>query len=194
VSVPPDDARAAAPARAAGEDGAAALRERLRGYVGLQVEPPVVAPEPVNRAMVRNWCEAVGDTNPVYLDAEAAARSPHGGLVAPPAMIQAWFFPPLGTVRPAPGSLMAEIIDLVRRSGYPSVVATNSDQRHHRYARHGERLVRRTSLTDVSEQKRTRLGTGFFLTTQATIEDERQDVVCSLDYRRFYFRPERAGP
>jgi acyl dehydratase len=189
--VPADRTEPGAAAEATAEDGAA-LRERLLGYIGLQVEPPVVAPEPVNHAMVRNWCEAVGDTNPVYLDAEAAARSPHGGLVAPPAMIQAWFFPPLGTVRPAPGSLMAEIIDLVRRSGYPSVVATNSDQRHVRYARHGERLERRTSLTDVSEQKRTRLGIGFFLTTQATIEDERQDVVCSLDYRRFYFRPAAA--
>ena len=40
--------------------------------------------------MIRNWAEAIGDANPVYTDAEFAARSVHGGLVAPPAMAQVW--------------------------------------------------------------------------------------------------------
>ena len=44
----------------------------------------------MNLPMIRNWAEAIGDANPVYTDAGAAARSVHGGLVAPPAMAQVW--------------------------------------------------------------------------------------------------------
>ncbi len=48
------------------------------------------ARDPVNFPIIENWIEAIGDDNPVYADAEFAARSVHGGLVAPPAMIQVW--------------------------------------------------------------------------------------------------------
>ena len=40
--------------------------------------------------MIRHWCDAVDDRNPVYTDAAYAAKSCHGGIVAPPAMLQAW--------------------------------------------------------------------------------------------------------
>ena len=44
---------------------------------------------------IRNWTDAIGDTNPLYTDAEFAARSVHGELVAPPAMVQVWTMPGL---------------------------------------------------------------------------------------------------
>ena len=169
----------------------AALLEYLRSHIGADVEPPVVADEPVNRAMVRNWCEAVGDTNPVYLDAEAAARSRHGGLVAPPTMIQAWFFPTLGTVRPPAGSLMSTLVHMLRDAGHTSLVATDSEQRYVRYVRHGERLTRRTTLAAVSDRKTTKLGAGYFVNTEAVVADGAGEPVCVIEYRRFYFRPDR---
>jgi uncharacterized protein len=167
----------------------AALLPYLRSHIGDDVEPPVVADEPVNRAMVRNWCEAMGDTNPVYLDASAAARSRHGGLVAPPTMIQAWFFPTLGTVRPPAGSLMSTLVQALRDAGYTSLVATDSDQRYVRYVRHGELLTRRTTLAAVSDRKTTRLGAGFFVNTEAVVTTDGGDLICVIGYRRFYFRP-----
>ncbi len=45
---------------------------------------PCAADDPVNVPMIRHWVEAMGDTNPVYLDAEAAAASGRDGVVAPP--------------------------------------------------------------------------------------------------------------
>ena len=61
------------------------------------------APDVVNGQMIRHWCAAMGDSNPVYQDAEAAKNSIHGGIVAPPAMMNAWtmppFVPPLVVVR-----------------------------------------------------------------------------------------------
>ena len=52
--------------------------------------PPRAARDPVNLPMIRNWTEALGDDNPVYADPAAAVAAGHGGLVAPPAMVQAW--------------------------------------------------------------------------------------------------------
>ncbi|HVA90632.1 MAG TPA: MaoC family dehydratase N-terminal domain-containing protein [Chloroflexota bacterium] len=38
----------------------------------------------IERGAVRRFAEAIGDPHPLYLDEEAAKRSRHGGLIAPP--------------------------------------------------------------------------------------------------------------
>ncbi|HXT38058.1 MAG TPA: MaoC family dehydratase N-terminal domain-containing protein [Chloroflexota bacterium] len=38
----------------------------------------------IERGAVRRFAEAIGDPNPFYVDEEAAKRSHHGGLIAPP--------------------------------------------------------------------------------------------------------------
>ncbi len=63
------------------------LEAALRGFVGAVIGPPQVGPDLVDAAMIRHWCEAMGDRNPAYLDPEAASRSVHGGIVAPPVML-----------------------------------------------------------------------------------------------------------
>src|ERR1700744_3036902 len=39
----------------------------------------------VTAGMVADFCFSIGETNPLYLDAEAARKGPYGGLIAPPA-------------------------------------------------------------------------------------------------------------
>lgn len=50
----------------------------------------VYAWDQVNEPMIRQWCEVMGVNNPLYTDAAYAAGTEHGGIVAPPAMLQAW--------------------------------------------------------------------------------------------------------
>jgi acyl dehydratase len=38
---------------------------------------------PVEHDPIRRWCHMVGDTNPLYLDLDAAASGPHGAVIAP---------------------------------------------------------------------------------------------------------------
>ena len=71
------------------------LLSRLRGILGVRLGDPIVARDPVNLPMIRHWCDAIDDRNPVYTDPELAARSLHGGIVAPPTMLQAWTMPGL---------------------------------------------------------------------------------------------------
>jgi uncharacterized OB-fold protein/acyl dehydratase len=148
---------------------------------------PRAGRDPVNLPMIRNWIEAIGDTSPVWTDPAAAAASGHGGLVAPPAMIQVWTMPGLHRGRPDDDPLgqMSQVLD---ESGYTSVVATNCDQVYHRYLRHGEQVSVRASLLDVTGPKRTALGEGWFVTTRSTwyAGDE---PVATMDFRILKFRP-----
>ena len=41
----------------------------------------------LTREMVRRYCEALDETNPLYTDDEAAAAGPHGTILVPPALI-----------------------------------------------------------------------------------------------------------
>lgn len=59
---------------------------------------------PVEASHIMMFARAIGDTNPVYQDAEAAANSPAGGIVAPPTFLQSVAqFDPNYFLRPKPG-------------------------------------------------------------------------------------------
>ncbi len=149
---------------------------------------PRLARDPVNLPMVLNWLEAIGDANPVYTDPDAAERAGHGGLVAPPAMVQVWTMGGLRGQR-TPDDPLGAMMTVLDEAGYTSVVATNSDQTYHRYLRHGEHLAVTTRLEDVVGPKRTALGEGWFVTTRSTwhVGDE---VVAEMRFRVLKFRPE----
>ncbi|MGB6456951.1 MAG: OB-fold domain-containing protein [Streptosporangiaceae bacterium] len=159
---------------------------------------PRLARDPVNLPMIRAWTDAVGDANPVYTDAKVAAGSVHGGLVAPPAMVQVWTMPglgPPGSGRPAgddPLGLMTAALD---DAGFTSVVATNCDQTYARYLRPGEQLVVRAELLDVTGPKRTALGEGWFVTTRSSWYSG-AELVATMDFRvlKFHASPEGASP
>jgi acyl dehydratase len=105
------------------------LLDRLRAMIGAQ-NAPDVARDAVNPAMIRHWCDAMEDANPVYTDPELAAKSIHGGLVAPPAMLNAWTMPGLpGRKGSDPSMSPMRALD---EAGFSSVIATNSE---HEYLR-----------------------------------------------------------
>lgn len=148
------------------------------------------ARDPVNQAMINNWVEAIGDTNPIYTDAELAATTVHGGLVAPPAMAQVWTMFGLHGSRPDddPLSAMTAILD---EAGFTSVVATNCEQTYHRYLRPDERVAVASRLSDVVGPKRTALGAGWFVTTQSTWYVG-EEPVAEMMFRVLKFRPTSA--
>jgi uncharacterized protein len=148
---------------------------------------PRPARDPVNLPMIRNWAEAIGDANPVYTDAEAATRSVHGGLVAPPAMAQVWT---MRGLHPAPDDddPMGRMSAVLDEAGFTSVVATDCEQEYHRYLRHGEQVAVRSRLESVTGPKRTALGEGWFVTTRSTWYSGTEPVASML-FRILKFRP-----
>jgi len=167
----------------------AALLARLRAFEGRQVGPPLPARDPVNQAMIRHWCDAMGDALPVYTDPVAAEASIHGGIVAPPAMLQAWamqgYAPPVIEGRSGQDELLA----LVEGAGFTSVVATDCDQEYARYLRPGDLLVETKTIDAISEEKQTALGVGHFITTTSTYADQSGEVVGVMRFRILKFKP-----
>jgi uncharacterized OB-fold protein/acyl dehydratase len=176
----------------ASEDSAAQIRAAAERIIRRGESRSRFARDPVNLPIIENWLEAIGDTNPVYADAEFAAASVHGGLVAPPMMAQVWTMVGLNQAREA-GDPTGEMVKLLDEAGYTGVVATNSDHVFHRYLRHGERVAVTVSLTGLTGPKRTALGEGWFFTTRQSWYSG-DEVVATMDFRILKFRPQQGGP
>lgn len=167
------------------------LEQKLAAYVGIEIGPPAPAPEPVNESMIRHWCEAMGDANPVYVDAAAASRSVHQGLVAPPTMLQGWTLRGIEMADPTQmrRNKQTELHELLSSYGYTSVVATNCDQTYVRYLRPGDRLTATTTIESISEEKATALGIGYFINTRDVYRDQDGAEVGSMLFRVLKFKP-----
>lgn len=167
------------------------IRERAAQIAAAGDSSPQVARDPVNLPMIRNWAEAVGDENPVYVDADAARAAGHDRLVAPPAMVQVWTMRGLGQPHPSDDPL-GQTMDLFDEAGYTAVVATNCEQTYHRYVRHGERLSMVTALETVAGPKRTALGEGWFMATRHTWHSG-DEPVAEMSFRMLkYLAPSSA--
>jgi uncharacterized protein len=153
---------------------------------------PRLGRDPVNQPMVNNWVEAMGDRNPVYVDAEAAVASEHGGLVAPPAMAQVWTMGGLDAERD-PAEPLYATMSMLDEAGFTSVVATDSEQTYLRYLRHGEQVSLTSRLESVVGPKKTALGEGYFVTTENTwyVQDE---PVATMVWRVLKFKPAPRTP
>src|SRR4051812_30819701 len=165
------------------------LHEQLLRFVGQSAGPPVKAWDAVNQAMIRHWCDAVGDTNPVYTDPDAAAASVHGEIVAPPTMLQAWTMKGLAPVFRSASGAQEELFRLLDDAGFTSVVATNCDQEYVRYLHLGDLLTAESVVEDVSAEKKTALGTGHFVTTRTDFKDQDGELVGTMRFRILKFKP-----
>lgn len=168
------------------------FEKKLEAYVGIDIGIEDVGRNPVNEAMIRQWCEAMGDQLGAYTDVSAAKDSTHQGVVAPPTMLQAWI---LGGVAMAEGEddprdKQKELHRLFDAHGFTGVVATNTEQKYLRYLRPGDEVRARTRIESVSEQKATGLGVGYFINTRTVFHDQNDEEVGSLTFRVLKFEAE----
>ncbi|MGV0735647.1 DNA-binding protein [Mycolicibacterium sp. (ex Dasyatis americana)] len=148
---------------------------------------PTVARDPVNQPMIHHWVDAIGDTNPIYVDAEAAKAAGHPGIVAPPAMIQVWTMMGLGRTR-SDDDPLGRAMKMFDDAGYVGVVATNCDQTYHRYLEPGEQVVMSAEIVGIVGPKQTALGEGYFINQKIRwhVGDEE---VADMDWRIMKFLP-----
>ncbi len=166
--------------------------EKHKAFEGMEVGEPNVARDPVNEPMIRHWCDAMDDRNPVYVDEEFAKASVHGGIVAPPTMLQAWTMRglrPPGKAAAAPAGSQAQLFALLDQAGFTSVVATNCTQEYERYLKPGDLLVVTMKIESVSPEKKTGLGPGHFVTQLLTYRDQRGEVLAEMRFRILKFKP-----
>ncbi|MFF5701598.1 bifunctional MaoC family dehydratase N-terminal/OB-fold nucleic acid binding domain-containing protein [Streptomyces sp. NPDC012794] len=135
------------------------FHERLRAFEGRPAATAGRGKDAVNEAMIRHWCEAMGDTSPAYTGPDA---------IAPPTMLQAWTMGGLSghTDR---SSAYDELLALLDDQGCTSVVATDCEQEYLRPLRPGDEVTFDAVIESVSPRKTTKLGTGHFVTTRMNV-------------------------
>jgi hypothetical protein len=173
------------------------LQDRLAPYIGQPFGSAGanIGPDPVNQPMIRHWAAAFEDANPVYTDAEAAAASPFGEVVAPPLMLQTWTMPtPKITGMAERGGSPTElsgdgVFSLLDQAGFLGTLASNSEFEIERYLRLGDTVSSTNEIESISEEKMTRLGPGHFVTWVTTYRDGAGEVVGRQRFRILKFKP-----
>ena len=171
------------------------LLTALRAFEGQTLTPTTWGPDEVNTPMIRHWVETMGDTSPIYLDDEAARATGRDGAVAPALMTQVWTMRTF-TDKMAnndPSQVWTDLIATLDAAGYTSVVATDSDFEFFAELRPGDRVSLTEVIESISEEKKTGLGAGHFVTTLKTYRNGAGEVVATQRWRTLRFRPKDAG-
>lgn len=165
-----------------GYDIATGTYAEARAMVGHQTEVRF-GEIAVNRAMVKLFAALVRDGSAGYWDPEFAEEW-WGGTVSPPAMLMTWLMPLEWTPEGAlPLPLLTARVPL---PGDTFVNASNETE-YFLPIREGDRLNVVEELVDVSEEKRTALGAGHFVTTRGTYRRQDGAVVAEMTNVLFRF-------
>ena len=127
---------------------------------------------PVTDEQILTYAAAYGDTNPLYTDPKAAARGPHGGLIAPPTFavsLRGQHFMP----RNMPKNLGRNGLDAGKdiEIGAPIRV--------------GDVLTGSSTVHDIYE-KTGRSGTMVFIVFRTTVTNQRGEMVALVDQKMMF--------
>ena len=124
-------------------------------------------------------------------------RPRFGEIIAPPLMLQTWTFPtPVITGIAERGGAPTEstgesALTVLDEAGFTGTLASNSEFEFERPVHLGEVVSSQNHLESVSDEKQTRLGSGYFVTWVTTYTADNGDVVGRQQFRVLKFRPPR---
>jgi acyl dehydratase len=158
----------------------------LKKYIGRQSKF-FEGPDEVNKAMIRHWCEMVEDANPLYTDENYAKDSEYGGIVSPPTMQSTWVYPRWWPPVEMPPDIGPAQLDLPVED-VPIPAAISLTEEYFLPIRPGDRIHYMTKLNNVSPLKKTRSGTGYFITSTNYYFNQRDELVGTGQYVLFRYR------
>ena len=128
----------------------------------------ITEPVSITREMIAKFCEALGETNPLYADDEAAKKGPHAGLVAPPAF----------AITFRNGRHFFQNIPRFGRGGMDA----GKDVEFVAPLRPGDSVTLNSSVKEIYE-KTGRTGTMVFVVIRSTLKNQRGEVIAHIDHR-----------
>lgn len=129
----------------------------------------------VSRAKVREFAEAIGDPNPVYVDREAAAAYGHADVVAPPTFVMIPVMNGFDMLMDDLGIEFARVVHVNQRFAYRRAVVA------------GDHLVATTTLDGVRP-----VGGNDLLSIRTVVRDHDGADVCTSS-ATLLIRPEDAN-
>lgn len=167
-----------------------AFEDLIYSYVGKVVCERMPAKDAVNEPMIRHWAEAIGDQNPAYTDPQWAASSQRGKVIAPPAMMYSWGqegFPVVAQGRTP--DAQSELVERFNENGFFGTLGTNVKQEYFKEVGIGDTVYMEMVVDNISEQKATGRGIGYFFETLATFSDQHGDPIGTQRFRVLKFIP-----
>jgi acyl dehydratase len=118
----------------------------------------------VGREKIREYAQAVGETNPLHLDVEAARAAGHRDVVAPPMFVVVYTSPAIGPAMldPDVGIDFARMVHGAQEFAWGALVVA------------GDEISTEVELADVSE----RGGMGFYV-FESRSDNEQGERVCT---------------
>lgn len=175
---------------------AAAILERVKPMLNKRVGP-YNAWNPVSRTQIWQWCSAMGDHNPLYLDDDYRTRnSEFSAATAPPTMMQMWSMRDVNG-NDGPGSTsdnLFEILGVLDEAGYEGVMAVSYDQTFHRYLQEGDHAKHYSTIISISDLKSTGIGKGFFVTQLAEFLDQNDELFAEARITYFKYQTPKQQP
>ncbi len=155
--------------------------EELKAMVGQEGEDRNALDE-VSKPMIRHWCAAMQDSNPLYTDEEYAKKSKYGGIIAPPQMLLTWTMPPLWPPSEHPPHPFELFLEKLDKAGYLGIVVTNVAQKYYLSIYPGDQLKYAYKVTALSPEKQTGVGKGYFVTTTFVFTNQKEETVGQLSF------------
>lgn len=161
--------------------------EALKAHLGVESER-IEGPDEVCKSMIRHFVEVMEDPNPLYHDEEYAKTTKYGEIISPPYMAFCWAQDPLWPEVNRKINSMEQVIKLLSDAGYAAIVATQQSQDYYAPIRLGQRISYTVQVTDISEQKNTARGVGYF--TNNLYKFYQGDThVCDQNFKLLIFKP-----
>lgn len=171
----------------AGTDAVYAL---ISPFAGRADGAPREAIGVVSKDRIADWCEAIGDENPIYRDESAARAAGYDDIMCPPAAMMLWTMAGLRNQAQAiVGSEGVRLREILRENGFSVSLAVNCDQEYGRYLQLGDRVVVQAAIGSISERKETALGQGYFHSVLLTYSTTAGEFVGRVTMRTLTFKP-----
>lgn len=123
----------------------------------------------VGREKIREYAYAVGETNPLYLDVEAAQAAGHADVVAPPMFAVVY----------AGRSVTPALFDPEVGIKFANMLHAGQEFAWHELVVAGDEITTTTEVGDISE----RGGMGFYVFTTES-RNQREEIVCTGTWRQ----------
>ncbi len=134
------------------------ITQEMRDIVGVESDPIT---SDVEQGAIIKFARAIGDSNPIYNDEEAARNSRHGGIVAPPTFLRSMRSPQIRDTYETPFSANLD---------------GGSEWTYFESVRPGDRISVTTKIADFNERSG-RLGKMLFTIRQTTYTNQFGKVV-----------------
>lgn len=138
--------------------------------------------------LIRHWCEAIEDGNPLYLDQDYAKSQGFSGIVAPPGM-NSTFSIPYRWPQPEAGGSSNLHFRLKRLMNLPVGVVVENETEYLRFVELGDRLFMSSRLASMTGPKTTRLGEGYFWVMEGITRNQRDEITAKSRMTMFAYNP-----